>query len=175
MRTPSLPAVQPPHVLDFISHSAQQTVRIGQRLGEHVQPGDLLLLLGDVGVGKTHLVKGIAQGLGSDDLVTSPSFVLVNEYRAGAQWQDMRIYHIDLYRITDPAELTSIGIEEIWNAHDVCLIEWADHAEGWLPSDHLSLHMQHLDETKRIIRIVPHGERYHNLAEHFKNAAFGGR
>lgn len=175
MRKSSLPAVQPPHVLDFISHSAQQTIRIGQRLGEYIEPGDLLLLLGDVGVGKTHMVKGIALGLESDDLVTSPSFVLVNEYRAGAVWRGMRIYHIDLYRITDPSELTSIGIEEIWSGHDVCLIEWAEHARGWLPAEHLSLHMQHLDETKRVVRFEPHGERYHNLVENFKSAAFGGR
>jgi tRNA threonylcarbamoyladenosine biosynthesis protein TsaE len=66
-------------MLDFITHSASQTVRIGQRLGEYLQRGDLILLQGDLGVGKTQLAKGIALGLGSDDLVTSPSFVLLNE------------------------------------------------------------------------------------------------
>jgi tRNA threonylcarbamoyladenosine biosynthesis protein TsaE len=173
MKTPSLPAVQLPHVLDFISHSLAQTERIGQRLGEYMQAGDVVLLLGNVGVGKTHLVKGIARGLGSTDLVTSPSFVLINEYQADPQHAGLRIYHVDLYRIDDPAELTSIGLEEIWNDQGVCLIEWAERAQDWLPNDHLAIHMQHLSETKRILRFVPHGERYQQLVEAFKGVTFG--
>jgi len=77
-------AVQSQHILDFISHSAAQTIRLGQRLGELMRQGDLVVLLGDFGAGKTHMIKGIAQGLGSTDLVNSPSFVLINEYRAGS-------------------------------------------------------------------------------------------
>lgn len=160
-------------MLDFITHSPAQTIRIGQRLGEHLQPGDLVLLLGDLGVGKTHLVKGIAQGIGSHDLVTSPSFVLINEYHADSRHQGLRIYHVDLYRIEDPAELTSIGMEEIWNGQGVCLIEWADRAKDWLPSEHLAIHMQHLSETKRILRFVPQGQHYQCLVREFKAAAFG--
>jgi tRNA threonylcarbamoyladenosine biosynthesis protein TsaE len=160
-------------VLDFISHSAQQTVRIGQRLGEQLHAGDVILLLGDVGVGKTHLVKGIAQGLGAEDLVTSPSFVLVNEYQAGAAWRGMRIYHVDLYRISSPAELASIGMDELWSGQDVCLIEWAEHAQSGLPAEHLAIYLQHLDETKRVMRFEPKGDHYYRLVEAFKNAAFG--
>jgi tRNA threonylcarbamoyladenosine biosynthesis protein TsaE len=169
----SLPAVQSPHVLDFISHSAAQTVRIGQRLGETMQAGDVLLLLGNIGTGKTQFIKGVVQGLDSSDLVTSPTFVLVNEYRAGAKWRTVPIYHLDLYRIDDPSELTTIGVDEIWNESCICLIEWAERAEGWLPGEHLALHIQHLDETKRVLRFVPHGERYISLVELFKQAAFG--
>jgi tRNA threonylcarbamoyladenosine biosynthesis protein TsaE len=169
----SLPPVLAPHMLDFISHSAAQTVRIGQRLGEHVRAGDVILLSGTLGVGKTQLVKGVAQGLGSPDMVTSPSFVLVNEYQAGPEAAGMGIYHADLYRLDDPAELYAIGLEEVWQAqHDVCLIEWVERAEGYLPAEHLAIHMQHLDETKRIVRMIPQGERYQQLVEKFKHSTF---
>src|SRR6266498_4141905 len=147
-----LHTVQSQHVLDFISHSAAQTSRIGQRLGELLRQGDLILLLGDFGSGKTHLIKGIAQGLGSPDLVNSPSFVLINEYRAGPAHQHMPIYHADLYRIEDPAELAGIGLEETWSGNGVCLIEWAERARDWLPQDHLAIHLRYLSDTKRVLR-----------------------
>jgi tRNA threonylcarbamoyladenosine biosynthesis protein TsaE len=164
-------AVQSQHVLDFISHSATQTIRIGQRLGELMRQGDLTLLLGDFGTGKTHLIKGVAQGLGSTDLVNSPSFVLINEYRAGPQHRGMPIYHADLYRIENPEELAAIGLEEAWAGSGVCLIEWAEQAGDWLPREHLAIYLQHLSETKRVLRFVPHGARYQELLAEFKKAA----
>ena len=164
--------VQSQHVLDFISHSAAQTIRLGQRLGELLHQGDLLLLLGDFGTGKTHLIKGIAQGLGSTDLVNSPSFVLINEYRAGPQHGSMPIFHADLYRIEDPDELTGIGIEDAWAGDGVCLIEWAEQAGGRLPHEHLAISLQHLSETKRVMRFEPHGRRYEQLVAEFKKVAF---
>ncbi len=168
------PAIQSPHVLDFISHSAAQTERIGQRLAEHMQPGDVVLLIGNVGVGKTQLVKGIVQGLGSPDMVTSPSFVLMNEYESGAAARrGTRIYHIDLYRIGEPAEITTIGMDDVLNPHDICLVEWAERAETLLPADHLALYLQYLGETKRVLRFEPHGARYVALVDAFKHTAFG--
>ncbi len=172
-KQPTLPATQTPHMLDFISHSPAQTERIGQRLGELVAPGDVLLLMGDFGVGKTHLVKGAVRGLGSSDLVTSPSFVLINEYQTQAHPRKLTIYHVDLYRIDDPHELAGIGLEELWESQGVCLIEWAERAEEWLPADHLTIYMQHLAETKRVLRFVPHGVRYQQLVNAFKDEAFG--
>jgi tRNA threonylcarbamoyladenosine biosynthesis protein TsaE len=167
-----LHTVQSQHVLDFISHSAAQTIRIGQRLGELLRQGDLVMLLGDFGTGKTHLIKGIAQGLGSTDLVNSPSFVLINQYRAGTQHGSMPIYHADLYRIEDPDELIGIGIEEAWSGDGVCLIEWAEQAGGRLPQEHLAIYLQHLSETKRVIRFEPHGRRYEDVVAEFKKIAF---
>jgi tRNA threonylcarbamoyladenosine biosynthesis protein TsaE len=164
--------VQSPHVLDFITHSASQTVRIGQRLGELLAPGDVLLLLGDFGAGKTHFAKGVALGLGSEDMVNSPSFVLINEYRAGPRHQRMPIYHIDLYRIEQPGELAGIGLEDTLGGHGVCLIEWAERAAGWLPADHLAIHLQHLSDTKRVLRFTPTGRRYEELVAAFKKTAF---
>lgn len=172
MSKPIPHAVQSQHVLDAISHNVAQTIRLGQRLGELLRPGDLLLLLGDFGTGKTHLIKGIAQGLGSADLVNSPSFVLINEYRAGPQHGNIPIYHADLYRIEDPDELAGIGLEEAWAGDGVCLIEWAEQASGLLPQQHLAIYLQHLAETKRTLRLVPHGARYERLVAEFKKTAF---
>jgi tRNA threonylcarbamoyladenosine biosynthesis protein TsaE len=165
------PAVQSQHILDFISHSAAQTIRVGQRLGELMRQGDLVVLQGEFGSGKTHLIKGIAQGLGSTDLVNSPSFVLINEYRAGSRHNHMPIYHADLYRIEDPDELAAIGIEEAWSGGGVCLIEWAEQAGDWLPPERLAIYLQHLSETKRVLRFVPHGTRYEALLAEFKKTA----
>lgn len=167
-----LPAAQTANELDFISHSPAQTERVGQRLGEQLLPGDLLLLIGTFGVGKTQLARGIVRGLGSDDLVTSPSFVLVNEYRAGHRWQHMAIYHVDLYRIAAEGELATIGLEELWSGDGVCLIEWPERVRSRIPADHLAVHIQHLSETKRRLRLVPHGKRYIDLVTTFKGTAF---
>jgi tRNA threonylcarbamoyladenosine biosynthesis protein TsaE len=169
-----LRAVQSANELDFISHGPQQTERAGQRLGELLRPGDLVLLLGTFGAGKTHLVKGVARGLGSADLVTSPSFVLVNEYHAGSAARRLPIYHVDLYRIAEEGELATIGLEELWAGDGVCLIEWPQRAEGLLPDDHLAVHIEHLSETKRRIRLVPHGRHYVDLVTAFKGAPLHG-
>jgi tRNA threonylcarbamoyladenosine biosynthesis protein TsaE len=172
MSKPSSHVVQSPHELDFISHSVAQTIRVGQRLGELLRAGDLILLLGDFGSGKTHLTKGIAQGLGSIDLVNSPSFVMINEYRAGPAHAHMPIYHADLYRIEDPGELVGIGLEEAWSGGGVCLIEWAERAQGWLPQDHLAIQLRYLSDTKRVLRFAPHGRRYEELVGEFKKITF---
>jgi tRNA threonylcarbamoyladenosine biosynthesis protein TsaE len=163
-----LRAVQSVNELDFISHGPLQTERVGQRLGELLRQGDLVLLVGTFGAGKTHLVKGLARGLGSDDLVTSPSFVLVNEYRAGRAQRGTRIYHVDLYRIAEEDELATIGLDELWSGDGVCLIEWPERAGAHIPADHLAVHIEHLSETKRRIRFVPHGRRYVDVVSAFK-------
>lgn len=163
---------QLPGVLDVISHSPAQTIRIGQRLGELLRPGDVLPLYGDFGVGKTHLTKGIAQGLGSDDMVNSPSFVLINEYRASQAHRRARIYHIDLYRLEHPDALAGIGLEDALEGHGITIIEWAERAVGWLPSEHLAVHLRHLSETKRAIRFTPQGARAVSLVEALKQSAF---
>lgn len=167
-----LSAAQAAHELDFISHSPAQTERVGQRLGEHLRPGDLVLLIGAFGAGKTQLVRGVVRGLGSSDRVTSPSFVLVNEYRAGPQCRGMPIYHVDLYRVADERDLATIGLEELWSGEGVCLIEWPERMLAYLPADYLAIYLQHLSETKRHLRFAPHGRRYVELVTAFKSATF---
>ncbi len=172
MKARSVHTVNSPHVLDFVSHSVAQTMRVGQRLGELLQRGDVVALRGDLGAGKTHLIKGIVQGLGSTDMVNSPSFVLINQYRAGARHSGMPIYHADLYRIERPAELHGVGLEEALDGTGVCLIEWADRAEALLPDERLDVHLGHLSETKRVVRFTPHGRRYEELVDTLKKTAF---
>jgi tRNA threonylcarbamoyladenosine biosynthesis protein TsaE len=173
MREQRLRVVQSPHVFDCISHSPTQTARIGQRLGELLGIGDLVLLLGEFGAGKTHFVKGVAIGLGSDDLVTSPSFVLVNEYRAGIKHQRMPIYHVDLYRMNDAREVSGIGLEEFAAGDGVCLIEWAERAADQLPDQRLNISFSYLSDTKRALRFEPHGPRYEAIVAELKRAVVG--
>jgi tRNA threonylcarbamoyladenosine biosynthesis protein TsaE len=172
MRVQRQRAVQPPQALDCVSHSPAQTARIGQRLGELLRAGDLIMLMGEFGAGKTQMVKGMVAGLGSDDLVNSPSFVLVNEYRAGVAYQRMPIYHVDLYRIEDAREAAEIGLEELAGDDGVCIIEWAERAQQWLPAEHLAVQLAYLSETKRTLRFAPHGVRYEAIVEELKRTAF---
>ncbi len=159
-------------MLECISHSVNQTVRLGQRLGELLRQGDVVLLDGPFGAGKTHLTKGIALGLGADALVNSPSYVLMNEYRAGPQHRRMPIFHIDLYRIEDPAELAGIGLDEALNGDGVCIIEWPHHGGDLLPAEHMRVEMRPINETKRAIRFVPAGDAYVALVAKLKQTAF---
>ncbi len=172
MSNQPLPAVQAADQLDFISHSPAQTERVGVRLGEQLATGDLVLLVGTFGVGKTCLVRGIARGLGSTNMVTSPSFVLINEYQAGSLHQHIPIYHIDLYRLGTEAEVATIGIEELWNGEGICLVEWPERAQTLMPTTHLSIYLQHLSETKRQLRFVPHGPRAVTLLHTFHQLTF---
>ena len=111
---------------EYTTHSAAETIALGQRIGEALKGGEVIALIGNLGTGKTHLIKGIAHGLGveADDLVTSPTFVLVNEYfaRGGA----MQVYHIDAYRLESAAEFEALGVEEYSRPDSVVLVEWAD-------------------------------------------------
>lgn len=145
-----------------------QTLRMGQRLGALLVQSDLILLLGNLGSGKTQFAKGVALGLGSQDLVNSPSFVLVNQYSAGAAQQHIPIYHADLYRLEDGREVLGLGLEEWVNGDGVCLIEWAERAADQLPHEHLAVYFSYLTETKRVLRFVPHGSRYESIVEALK-------
>lgn len=162
-----------PHALDVRSHSPAQTVRLGTRLGALLQPGDLVLLYGDFGAGKTHFTKGLAQGLGSTDLVTSPSFVLINEYRSGVPQHRVPIFHIDLYRIEDPAALLGIGLDDALDGHGICIIEWAERAQTILPADALAIHIDHVSKRTRTLHFAPHGTRATALVDALKDTAVG--
>ena len=151
--------------LEVISYSPVQTVGIGSRLGEMMQAGDVVLLYGDFGAGKTHLTKGIAQGLGSGDMVNSPSFVLINQYRAGPAHAHAPIFHIDLYRIEDPAALAGIGLDDALDGHGICIIEWAERAGDWLPAEGLAIYLSYRNETERELRFIAHGLRAAALLE----------
>ncbi len=160
--------------LDFVSHSAEQTRRLGVRLGRLLEPGDVLLFVGEFGSGKTTFIQGIAEGLGVHGPVTSPSFTLVWEYRSDPERGEMPFYHIDLYRIESLEEVLRLGLDDLFQGSGVCAVEWADRVPEAMPEEHLLVSLAYLSETKRIVRMQPYGERYRTLAEAFKRSAFRG-
>jgi len=130
----------------FETHSAEQTISLGVTFADRLGCGDCLALTGQLGAGKTVLVRGIAQGLGLDEprTVASPTFVLVREYAAS-----LTVYHVDLYRLEQAAaELGELGIEEML-ADGVVLIEWADKAEESLPRPHWRIDIEITGKTDR--------------------------
>lgn len=157
--------------LEFISHAPEQTVRLGVRLGERLQPGDVIGLSGELGSGKTTFVSGVGRGWGVLEPVTSPTFVLVNEYRRA---DGLRLWHFDCYRLRSGAEALAIGFEDVLSAEGVMVIEWPEHILEVLPPERLTLTLRWLDTEKRAFRVDAVGERYEDLLNGFRRAAFGG-
>ena len=111
------------------SFSADETLKLGQSLGEQAKPGEVYTLIGDLGVGKTVLTQGIAQGLGIDEPICSPTFTIVQVYEEGR----MPFYHFDVYRIGDIEEMDEIGYEDYFYGDGLTMIEWANLIEEILP------------------------------------------
>ncbi len=114
---------------ELITHSEEETIKAGLRFAAELQAGDVLALVGDLGSGKTHFTKGICRGLQIHDDITSPTFVILNEYVSGR----LPVYHFDFYRMKSLAELDEIGFEEYLYRDGVCIIEWADMVAEKLP------------------------------------------
>lgn len=129
---------------NFISHSEIETKRFGQKIGSELKNGDCVALYGELGAGKTVLIKGIVQGMGCDELVKSPSFITVNEYR-----YKVPIFHIDLYRIKN--ETPNLDLTEYFYGKGICLIEWAERAKDILPDKRIEVFIKVIDETTRKI------------------------
>lgn len=155
-------------VVDFIVHALSQTQRTGEHLGQLLQAGDVVLLEGELGAGKTTLTKGIARGLGVEGYVNSPTFTLVNEYRGR-----LPVYHLDCYRLESGAEALDFGIEEYLYGEGVTIIEWPQRIAEILPDEHLRIKLAYLADTKRSIRLEPSGTRYIKLVADFRKTAFG--
>lgn len=115
------------------SFCVEDTFQIGELLGKKLTPGTVICLEGDLGVGKTVFVKGIAKGLGIVEPVSSPTFTILQEYREGR----IPLYHFDAYRIEDPEEMYEIGFEDYLFGDGVCFIEWASQIRELLPEDAL--------------------------------------
>ncbi len=145
---------------------------MGEALGGLLEPGDVVALFGELGSGKTVLVRGIAAGLGCAARdVHSPSFTLVNEYacRRGGSGEaggdrDRRMAHVDLYRIRSEDELPGIGWDEYLHSGPVVAVEWAERAERWLPADHLRVSLETLGTDRRRLRVEATGPRSVQLA-----------
>lgn len=145
-------------VLEMVSRSPEQTRQIGCRLGESVLPGDVLLLVGSLGAGKTCLTQGIARGLGVPDYTASPSFVLMREYKGR-----LPLYHVDLYRLEQVEEVADLGLDDYFFNENVCVVEWADRALNLMPPEHLLIQLTYLSPRRRSVYLEPRGQRYDDL------------
>lgn len=167
--------------LDIISHSAAQTQRLGMRLGEIVQGGELILLNGQLGTGKTTFTQGLARGMGIAEQIKSPTFTLLKEYpgqarpTGGSHGQTHvgpALYHFDLYRLDDPEEIFDLGFEDYFYSDGVCVVEWADKADLLWPTDHLRIRMKMMSETKRGLLFIATGVRYCELLRNFQKNTY---
>ncbi|HLY31933.1 MAG TPA: tRNA (adenosine(37)-N6)-threonylcarbamoyltransferase complex ATPase subunit type 1 TsaE [Ktedonobacterales bacterium] len=161
----------------LISHSVAETQRLGALLGELLAPGDMILLQGDLGAGKTALTQGIARGMGVATTVNSPTFTILKEYVGR-----LPLYHFDLYRIESPDEVMALGFEDYFGGDGVSVVEWAvrgepddstDVASPW-PANWLRIHLtmrDPADPTGRELRCSAYGERGQGLLAAFLQAA----
>jgi tRNA threonylcarbamoyladenosine biosynthesis protein TsaE len=174
--------------LDIISNNSCQTQRLGMHLGELLSGGELILLNGQLGSGKTTFTQGLAKGLQITDVISSPTFTLLKEYSSQSpsvyegttktkmgtmqsncsQSAVHRLYHFDLYRLDDPDEIVDLGFEDyFYNPYGVCVVEWADKADVLWPAERISISLNALDEEKRSLLFVATGASYCKLLRQF--------
>ena len=149
--------------LRLATHNAEQTQYLGTILGKLAMGGDIFLLTGDLGSGKTCLTQGIAWGLGVEEHAFSPTFVLVREYHGR-----LPLYHIDLYRLDRIEEIIDLALEQYFNNEGICVVEWAEKGKEVLPDENLLIKLEYTSPTDRLLLLEPHGERYEQLLKFLK-------
>ena len=142
-------------ILSLRTASVTATRRLGERIGRLLRAGDVVLLSGELGTGKTVLAQGIGAGLGVADPIKSSSFVIMNEY-AGS---DRTLYHADLYRLEDQEQVAELALDEQASA-GVLVVEWPERAPDELPSEHLLVRLEYDGARGRVIELEPRGGRY---------------
>ena len=158
-----------PNTIEFFSRSAEQTRRVGMRLGAMLHQGDLVCLQGDLGAGKTTFVQGLAQGWGSTDAVSSPTFVLVNVYRKP---EGVSLFHLDTYRIESTPEAEELDLDMML-AQGPLVIEWAERVRTILPGENLWIKLEYLDEEQRLMQATANGKHYETLLQELRQNMFG--
>jgi tRNA threonylcarbamoyladenosine biosynthesis protein TsaE len=135
----------------FTTHSAEETTELGQRLAAELKPGSVVLLRGDLGAGKTTMVKGIAEGFHAADAeaVTSPTFTLIHEYRG----PEVTLYHIDLYRIDTQRELDTLALDDLMTPQSILLIEWGEKFARFAKERDVEIAIEHRGGDDRVITV----------------------
>ena len=141
--------------MKLLTRSPEETQALGEALGMAAHSGDLILLWGELGAGKTCLVQGIARGLGVQDSVRSPTFVLVTQHKGR-----IMLYHIDLYRLDDLREVEDLGLDDYIEGEGMCVVEWADKAMPFFPQEHLVVELTHRGGQRRLVQLTAQGDRY---------------
>ena len=149
--------------LDLVSHSPEETQKIGVYIGELALPGDIFLLVGRLGTGKTCLTQGIAHGLNIKEYALSPSFVIVREL-----YGRLPLYHIDLFRLDHIEEIEELGLDDYLYGKGVCVVEWAEKGLSVLPTEYLLIQIDFLSDTERSFRFKPRGKRYLAILDQLK-------
>jgi tRNA threonylcarbamoyladenosine biosynthesis protein TsaE len=157
--------------LEFLSHSPDQTRRLGIRLGERLDAGQVVGLAGALGSGKTTLAQGIALGWGALEAITSPSFVLVHEYRRA---DSTILYHVDAYRLSGPVEAEGMGLGEMLAGDCPLILEWPERVAALLPEERLTVALEWVDDSRRRLRFEAQGPAYVQLLREYRKTAFGG-
>jgi tRNA threonylcarbamoyladenosine biosynthesis protein TsaE len=151
------------------------------RLGDLLQGGELILLDGQLGTGKTTFAQGLAQGMGMNENINSPTFTLLKTYtgqpRPGISPGDLRhrgpaLYHFDLYRLDNPEEIVDLGFEDYFFSDGVSVVEWAEKAGSFWPKENLNIRMKIMSETKRGLLFIATGERYCELLRQFQKNVY---
>ncbi len=150
--------------LKLTSHSPEQTQKLGVNIGRLARAGDIFLLVGGLGTGKTCLTQGIAWGLDIKEYALSPSFVIVRELHGR-----LPLYHIDLYRLDRIEEIAELGLDDYLYGHGVCVVEWAEKGLRMLPPEHLMIKLSYLSDNERSFELKPSSKRYREILGHLKN------
>ena len=137
----------------MITHSPGETRAFGERLARQLRAGDVLLLQGNLGAGKSELTRGIARGLGVTNTVTSPSFTILNVYEDGR----VPLYHFDWYRLQSAEELFELGMDEYLGGDGVAVVEWPSQCPEAIPADYLEVAIEPVGETDRRLTLTPRG------------------
>jgi tRNA threonylcarbamoyladenosine biosynthesis protein TsaE len=157
------------HNFEFFSRSPEQTRRLGTRIGSLLTKGDLVCMSGDLGAGKTTLVQGIAKGWETIDPVSSPTFVLINEYHRKT---GEILYHMDAYRLDNAEEAIDLDLDRILE-EGALLVEWAERIKGALPDNALWINMRWMSDEQRGLMFTAHGLRSQELMDQFKTRVVG--
>lgn len=147
-------------IFSMISNSAEDTYDLGCEIGKWLERGQLILLSGDLGTGKTIITQGICAGIGVEEDVTSPTFNLINEYEG-----ELSVYHMDLYRLENEEELGDLGFEDYLEDKGIIIIEWPDIVYNIIPADFLYVKIRRISTEKREITLKAEGERSLRLIE----------
>ena len=149
--------------LELVTGSPEETQEFGRRLGELAEPGDVFLMTGDLGSGKTCLTQGIARGLGVKENALSPTFVIMREMHGR-----LALYHIDLYRLDRLEETEDLGLDDYFYGEGVSVVEWAEKALALMPPDRMMVRIDYLSNTERRMRLSPNGKRYERMVRRLK-------